>query len=335
METTPTVVSLFAGCGGSSLGYEMAGYRELLAIDFDKHACEIFRLNFKCPCWERDITKVTGKEILDKIKMKPGELDVLDGSPPCQGFSTSGKRRVNDPRNDLFRHFLRIASEVRPKAIVMENVSGLVKGKMRGIFKEMLREFDRVGYRVRVKMLNSMHYGVPQSRQRLFFVAVRKDIDIDNGEITDIWPAHTGKKIGCEAALTGCPQDGEIKKPTGKLTKLAAQTKPGERADRYHDKGHYFNVRKTHPKRPSNTVTSMFQTGAAGLLHWEGNRFLTIAEVKRLCSFPDEFKMAGSFEQKWARLGNAVMPLQMRAVALAVKENILAKLKNTSKVNQI
>jgi len=166
----PTVISIFAGCGGSSLGYKMAGYKELLAIEWDDNAVETFKLNFDCPIWKRDIREVTGKEILDFCNIKPTELDILDGSPPCQGFSTAGKRQVTDERNDLFKEFVRLINELQPKVFVMENVSGMVKGKMRGWFKEIMFALKATDYNVKCKLMNAVNYEVPQSRQRLIWI---------------------------------------------------------------------------------------------------------------------------------------------------------------------
>ena len=129
----PSVVSLFAGCGGSSLGYKLAGYKELLAVDFDKNAEETFRLNFPdVPFWNRDISQLPGKEIIDFV----GGFDVLDGSPPCQGFSMAGKRKIKDKRNNLVFDFIRLLEETKPKAFVMENVASMRFGKMAGIYNE-------------------------------------------------------------------------------------------------------------------------------------------------------------------------------------------------------
>ena len=97
------MISLFAGCGGSSLGYSMAGYRELLAVEWDDHAVETFKLNFPdVPVWHGDIAELSVEECLRLAGLRPGQLDVLDGSPPCQGFSTAGKRKIDDGRNQLF-----------------------------------------------------------------------------------------------------------------------------------------------------------------------------------------------------------------------------------------
>jgi DNA-cytosine methyltransferase len=173
-----TGISLFAGCGGSSLGYKMAGFKELLAIDFDKNAVETFKLNFKdVPIWQKDITQIRGEEILHFCNIKEGELDVLDGSPPCQGFSTAGKRKGYDSRNDLVLEYIRLVDELQPKIFVMENVSGMVKGTMKGLFKEYMLKMKALNYIVKCKLINAKYYNVPQSRERLIWIGVRKDLE--------------------------------------------------------------------------------------------------------------------------------------------------------------
>jgi DNA (cytosine-5)-methyltransferase 1 len=176
-KDAPTVISLFAGCGGSSLGYSMAGYRELLAVEWDDHAVETFKLNFSdVPVWHGDIAKLSVDECLKITGLKPGELDVLDGSPPCQGFSTAGKRKMDDGRNQLFREYVRLLQGLKPKVFVMENVSGMVKGKMKLIFADILRELRASGYHVSARLMNAMYFGVPQSRQRIIIIGVREDL---------------------------------------------------------------------------------------------------------------------------------------------------------------
>ena len=173
----PTVISLFAGCGGSSLGYSMAGYRELLAVEWDDHAVETFKANFPdVPVYHGDIAKLSVEEVFRITGLKPGELDVLDGSSPCQGFSTAGKRKMEDGRNQLFREYIRLLRGLQPKVLVMENVSGMVKGKMKLIFAEILQELKASGYHVSARLMNAMYYGVPQSRQRMIFVGVKEDL---------------------------------------------------------------------------------------------------------------------------------------------------------------
>ena len=174
MSGKPTVISTFAGCGGSSLGYKWAGFEELLAIEWDQDAAGTLKLNFpNVPVWQRDIRGITGKEILEFTGLKLGELDVLDGSPPCQGFSTQGDRNINDSRNDLSYEFIRLVNELKPKVFVMENVAGMVKGKMKGKFKRIMKALKNTGYNVKCKRMNAMHYEVPQSRNRLIFIGVK------------------------------------------------------------------------------------------------------------------------------------------------------------------
>jgi site-specific DNA-cytosine methylase len=172
-----TYISLFAGCGGSSLGYKWAGGRGLAAVEFNANAAETYRLNFPdTPVLERDIATVMAEELLVLTGLQVGELDILDGSPPCQGFSTAGKRQLDDPRNTLFREYVRLVEGLQPKVFVMENVSGMVKGKMKLFFRTVMQTLKATGYTVRCQLLNAMYYGVPQSRERLIWIGVRPDI---------------------------------------------------------------------------------------------------------------------------------------------------------------
>jgi DNA (cytosine-5)-methyltransferase 1 len=152
----PTVISTFAGGGGSSLGYHWAGFEELLAIEWDKNAVETLQANFTFPVWQKDINLVTAAEILEFCKLKIGELDVLDGSPPCQGFSTAGKRNLNDDRNNLFLEFVRLINGLQPKVFVMENVSGMIKGGYKGKFNDILQTLKNTGYNIKCKLMNAM-----------------------------------------------------------------------------------------------------------------------------------------------------------------------------------
>lgn len=318
-----TIISTFSGCGGSSLGYKLAGFKELLAIDFNQNSVDTFKLNFpEVPVWMRDITEVKAQEILDFCKIKPGELDILDGSPPCQGFSMSGKRRVMDPRNRLFESFTYLIKELQPKVFVMENVPGQVRGTMKGLFKEILASLKGLGYEVKVKIMNAKYYQVPQARQRLIYIGVRKDLNK-----VPSFPIPSDKVITVKEALEGLKDIGEAKEPNGKVAEMYYQIIPGQGMDvsfnRHFHKSSYFNVRKLSWYKPSFTVTKTFSTSAAGLLHPKEFRFMTINEIKRLCSFPDSFQMTGSFTEQWNRLGNAVMPNMMKAIALNIKDNIL------------
>jgi len=186
----PTVVSLFAGGGGSSLGYQMAGYRELLASDWDARSVATLRLNFpELDVWQGDIANVSVERVIEMTGLEIGALSVLDGSPPCQGFSTAGKRMLHDTRNGLFREFVRLLRGLMPKCFVMENVAGMVRGKMRLVFADCLRELKASGYWVSARVLDSMYFGVPQHRQRLIIIGVRDDLAFEpTHPVAATWP---------------------------------------------------------------------------------------------------------------------------------------------------
>ena len=173
----PTVISTFAGCGGSSLGYQLAGFQELLAVEWDNNAVETFRTNFPdVPVYHGDICKLPSDECMRLAGVKPGELDVLDGSPPCQGVSTSGKRKVDDPRNSLFKEFARLLNDLQPKVCVMENVTGMIKGYMKQAYLQVVKALRECGYRVRGEVMNAMYFEVPQNRERVIIIGTRNDL---------------------------------------------------------------------------------------------------------------------------------------------------------------
>lgn len=311
-----TVISTFAGTGGSSLGYKWAGFKELLAIDFDAHAVECFRANFpEVPIWHKSVTDVTGKEIMDFCGIKWGELDILDGSPPCQGFSTAGKRKVRDPRNDLFQHYWRLVTELQPKVFVMENVSGMIKGTMKGKYLEIWNTLISGNYNVKSKLMNAMYYNVPQSRQRIIFIGVRKDLNKE-----PIYPLPNNKVITVKEAFKGL-SDKEIIICENEYW---YKCKVGNNFSSVHPKGHYFSSTKLNPSRPSPTITKTTRIDpSCGIWHWNVCGHISINMAKRLCSFPDDFILTGKYIEQWARLGNAVMPNMMKAIAETIKKEIL------------
>ena len=317
----PTVVSTFSGCGGSSLGYKMAGFRVLLAVDFDDNSMETYRANFPgTRTFHGDIKDLSVRKLLEICGLEAGELDVLDGSPPCQGFSMQGKRRMADSRNRLFMEYVRLLRGTRPRAFVMENVSGMVKGKMRVVFTEIFRELKASGYWVSAAVLNSMRYGVPQARERIIFVGTRNDLKTE-----PTFPRPTSRPISVTRALEGCPVDEEMVLPEGFLSEVLPRLRQGESPARYHPKGHHFSTRRNKSDMPSFTISRTFGKTLSGIIHPTEPRFHTISELKRLSSFPDDFVFVGTFTEKWNRIGNTVPPLFMRAIAEHVRRTILER----------
>lgn len=184
------VAELFAGGGGSSTGWRMAGFHVVYANEFVPAAADTYRANSAPDTIvdERDIRGVTGQDILTQIGCAVGDLDVLSGSPPCSSFSTAGKRSAKwgtvnvysdtqQRTDDLFYEYARLIKDIQPRVFVAENVSGLVKGVSKGYFKAILAAMQGCGYRVSARLLNAAWLGVPQSRQRLIFVGVRNDMN--------------------------------------------------------------------------------------------------------------------------------------------------------------
>lgn len=393
------VATLFAGCGGSSLGYRMAGFHVVYANEFVEHAAETYRANARPGTLVdlRDIRDVKGTEILEHVR--GGELDVLDGSPPCQPFSTSGardrtwglERQYGDHvqrADDLFYEYARLVEECRPRVFVAENVTGLVKGTAKGYFKLIHARLRGAGYRVQARVVDAQWLGVPQARQRVIFVGVRDDLGQDprfplplpyRYSMADALPHLRAYKFdnsgnfhyadrgldepvrtitisGGAAAwhhkVEGDPvveleygpnnrreHDTDEPAPTvmargiGGVREYQA-TLPGDGAalegyaiaEEYDRLGigeisrKYLNLVRPDPEAPSNTITAAggTSTGTASVVHPTERRKFYIAELLRLCGFPDDFAMHGSYTEQWARLGNSVPPPMMAAVAREV-----------------
>jgi DNA (cytosine-5)-methyltransferase 1 len=368
---TFTVVSTFSGCGGSSLGYKQAGGRVLLAVDHSEEASETYRLNFPgATVHVGDVAKLGDDEALRLAGVAPGELDVLDGSPPCQGYSTIGRRAYFDDRNALFLEFARLARAFRPRVLVMENVSGLAKGKMRLIFASMLRELRSCGYRVRCCLMNAAAYGVPQARERLIFIGARDDLGLE--------PSHPRRQTGPTSIREALELDSRARYGVfvlgfnaGALVYLG---RPSPTISRLSFSGTYhmgFAIPAPlkpdgHPLAflPAPPIRGKALRIAAGLASsarsaeasgersgkvlprpvavadlsrsgtardWPTSfsasslRRLSIGEVRRLQSFPDDFAFPPGtrWAEAWAQLGNSVPPRMMRAIAEHVRSTLL------------
>lgn len=317
----PTVISTFAGCGGSSLGYSMAGFRELLAVEWEQNAVDTFRLNFPdVPVYHGDICKLTAEMVMEKTGLEPGELDVLDGSPPCQGFSMSGSRIMDDERNVLYQQFVRLLRGLRPKIFIMENVKGMVFGKMKLIFACIIKELKAQGYQVVAHVMNMSYFQVPQRRERIIFCGVRDDLNTYPS-----LPGAIAKQISCREAWKYVAVEPHPPMPE-RMKKMAPKIKPGKSgASLPENNGSDFGTIRIDELKPANTVIKSCGAGS-GLIHPYEHRFITTAETKRICSFPDQYQFVGGFKYAMQRLGNSVPPLFMRAIANHIRETILEKI---------
>ena len=221
-----TVISTFAGGGGSSTGYRLAGGDVLLINEFVKAAVETYTANFPdTKVLVDDIKNYTAKDFLDMANINKGELDILDGSPPCSAFSLAGKKDKNWNKEktysdgkkvvaieDLFYEFIRIAEGVQPKVIIAENVKGITFGKAMEKLNSFINEFEKIGYRVTYKVLNAADYGVPQARERTIFICIREDVceslDLSYLAINSIFPTPTfDKHISMKEAIEDIEDD--------------------------------------------------------------------------------------------------------------------------------
>lgn len=324
------VVSLFAGGGGSSIGYRMAGGKVLAVNEFIPEAIKTYRANWpETTILPGDVRQLSGQDILDAIEKAPGELDILDGSPPCSAFSTAGSRdkgwgkvkKYSDTEQanveDLFFEYIRILRDVKPKVFVAENVAGLAKGKAKGYLNEILRELKASGYEVSCRVLDAQWLGVPQRRARTIFVGIRNDLWEDK-YAGSMHPKPNTSRPNLTEAFEGLVFGEQDRKETD-LTKYANGRLLLEvPAGKTHPKR--FNLAKCAPKGVSYCITATTgSVGAANPYHWD-NRAFTVDEVKRIMSVPDDYILTGSYQQKVERLGRMVAPLMMKAVA----ENILS-----------
>lgn len=193
----PSLVSLFSGIGGTALGLEQAGFKQRLAVDFDDYRIELHRHNMPdVPVLRANVRNVTAETILSMIDLDVGELDCLEGSPPCALFSMAGRDRLAEDKmgrpvaysarhmerlDDLFFEFARLVDELEPKTFLAENVVGLTLGAARRILAQIISSLASCGrgYRIRASILNAANFGVPQARTRLFIVGIRSDIDVE------------------------------------------------------------------------------------------------------------------------------------------------------------
>ena len=328
-----SVVTTFSGRGGSSLGYNLAKCKILLSIDFEPNAVKTYKLNFpKTPIWKKDIREITGKQILDEIKLKKGELDIFDGSPPCTPFSLAGikdkgwgKKYQHSSEtkiqrtDDLFYEYIRLIREIKPRAFLAENVRGLIMGNAKGYFNNILKAMKSAGYKVIVFDLNAKNFEVPQSRPRVVFIGIRKDIKIKFPSLMT-FPEITFEQVTKNLTIPKDDLDAAIKATQrGSIKPYLKYVQPGENFQRHHPKDNQFTYVRVRNDRPCSTITA---AGYGKMFHPTEHRALTIAEAKRCSTFPDDFKFL-SLSDAWIGIGNSVPPNLIMHLANYIKNLLL------------
>ena len=349
-----TVISTFAGGGGSSTGYKLAGGNILCVNEFVDAALDTYFANYGgTPALTGDILELSGIDFLDKTGLKLGELDVLDGSPPCSAFSIAGRRekgwgtekKYSEDKKvknveDLFFEFIRVANDIQPKVIIGENVKSIMFGKAKEYFVKIINAFQDIGYTAVGKSLNAADYGTPQARERCFFVAVRNDVlaktKINPLRLQSIYPEPTYlEHVSLREAIDDIESDeDEIKElydavEKGFLSKwipmLPKNPDRQVKGSEYHPKQSLFNLIRPCPDLPSPTITQQGQQkGLSGVIHYEHDRKLTIPELKRVQGLPEDFEVTGTFNQKAERIGRMVAPKCIEALATSVYNKVLS-----------
>ena len=314
------VMSTFACGGGSSMGYKRAGCDIVAANDIDPEMAWHYKHNLKPPhyflCPIRDLLKA-------ELPPELFELDILDGSPPCSTFSMAGSRekawgkkkhfregQAEQVLSDLFFDYLDLVERLKPRVAIAENVKGMILGNAKGYTKLVMARFREIGYRPQLFLLNAADCGVPQSRERVFFCAVRNDIDAPPLKLA---PKHRWISAGescadCDSGR-GSPRPNDLK--------YWHQTKPGQSYSatkkRLGEKEGCFSHIRIDPTKPCACMTANLQT----LTHWNHPRELNLKEVIRLGSFPDDYHAKTDKIGKYM-IGMSVPPKMTEQVARAV-----------------
>jgi DNA (cytosine-5)-methyltransferase 1 len=412
------LISTFSGCGGSCLGFRMAGFETIWASEFIEAARKVYEQNYPgVRINPRDIRALSPEELLVEAGVEAGEIDVLEGSPPCASFSMAGSRErgwgkekdyseTRQRDDDLFFEFARILRGVQPRVFIAENVAGLVRGKAKGMFKAILSELRAAGYVVEAKLLDAQWLGVPQHRERLIFMGVREDLGLSPAypepfsyrySIRDALPhlarvtGRTGSSWERTESPVGKPMNTVLQgDPKTTRYEVEERTETSEEEDGgrrqsarvvggpgslFHQKGKRFPITEPHPTisaqvphqfyvegdgpsldgyalgkeydklRPGEQSEKYFQLvrphvekpcptvtqtggkspGTACVVHPTEKRKFTIAELRRICGFPDDFVLTGTYPQQWERLGRAVPPPMAYAVAVKIRDEILRR----------
>jgi len=305
--TDYTVIDLFSGAGGTALGMHNSGLKHQMLVEYDKYAAQTLKDNFS----EWNVIHDDVKNI-DFTSMK---ADIVEGGFPCQAFSYAGKKMgFADTRGTLFFEFARCVSEVKPKIAIGENVKGLLKHDGGRTLKTMVNALEEIGYRVAYKVLRAQYHDVAQKRERLVIIGIRKDLDIPF-----LFPKEKDYLIPLRDALKGVPESEGQKYPEKKHKVMEMIPEGGYWKDLpdelqreymgasyFHTGGRTGMARRLSWDEPSLTLTTSPAQKQTERCHPKETRPLTVREYARIQSFPDNWKFAGSVNQQYKQIGNAV-----------------------------
>lgn len=332
------IIDLFCGIGGLSLGFEQAGFNVVSAIDAWEDAIKTYNHNRKEKVGKVMTVDDFNKSILPDLIKKEHITGVI-GGPPCQGFSTVGRREIDDPRNQLYLDFFKTVEIANPNFFVIENVKGMLTLNQGAFVKDLIRRFgkDGLGYNITYKVVNAADYGIPQNRYRIFFVGIKDKNFIFPEPSNHTLTAKDGISDleGADASHYGSePQNEYQKMLRGDMTApvnqdyTAHSTQTVDIISKIPDGGNirslpaeFWQVRKYNKAfermgsfKPSNTI----DTGHRNYFHYSENRIPTLRESARIQSFPDSFEVLGTRGSQYKQVGNAVPPMLANVIAQAI-----------------
>ena len=324
------VFSTFACGGGSTMGYKLAGYDVIGANDIDPRMAKVYKKNHNPKhyylCDIRELNKKIERKDVDKDLYN---LDILDGSPPCSSFSMAGRRekdwgkekkftegQAKQTLDDLFFDFIETTRLLQPKVVVAENVKGMLQGNAKGYVVEIMKLFDLAGYEMQIFLLNAASMGVPQRRERVFFVGHRKDLGYPKLKLD-----FHERVISLKVALDGVSQNA-IEHLTSQQNHYWNLCKDGDRFSKYHPKGSFFGQQKVDRNKPCTTLNTKMDAK----FHWKYKRYLTNEEWAIIGTFPIDYNYL-DVQPKYL-IGMSVPPVMMAQVASQIYEQWLQDGKN-------
>lgn len=340
IEKTFRVIDCFCGAGGLSFGFEKVGFQVVYAFDLDEKAIDTYKHNSKYhhgPAFVRDIYNVSKASIEKDLEQSLGEIDVVIGGPPCQGFSVQRRGDDSDPRNQLVLEYVRLLKEIKPKFFVMENVKGILSQRGAPYVRALFDTMTDAGYSIQQQKLTASDFGVPQDRTRVIIVGRRDDV----GTIPFIYPEpDSGPPKTVRDAIADLMERDETTVPNHKADRLSGinlqriqAIKEGEGRDSLPEELQLACQKKNSSHRhldtygrmswdqPSPTITARFDSFSRGRFgHPMLDRTITLREGARLQSFPDDFEFLGSKVEIARQIGNAVPPVLAERIAEKVKD---------------
>ena len=350
-------IDLFCGCGGITEGLIKYNFELIAGIDNEKPMIETYNYNFNKKGIWKDLTQYSPNDLRSTLNIDRKSVDVIVGGPPCQGFSLANMwdKVKNDPRNTLFYNFVDYVSFFRPRLFLMENVKGILSVQKGKVINAITKSFEDLGYFIqKPRVLNAVHYGVPQKRERVFIIGTTKPVSFQ-------WPKESDSIIRVRDAISDLygyeskPDESPISYNNGPISDYQKALRKYSRAvynheprmpalitqekiDNVEQGGNWMQIPKEYfPNNRKNRHSSVFKrlhenepsitidTGNAhsNYFHPLYNRIPTVREAARIQSFPDKFIFFGTRTQQYRQVGNAVPPLLAYEISKSIEKTIL------------